>query len=246
VKERTILFNGETVRAILDGRKTMTRRVVKQVIPDMIELSEPDDPDFASSVAVLSYKPSLWNNGAMRWFVGASWGSQPCPVRDADKLPILTCPYGQPGDRLWVREAFTYSIDDGIFQYDKNGNHVVLYRSDEKQVVKDDGDGGIEYNKNGKQASPWYPSIHMPRWASRITLEIVTVCVERVRDITEKDAKSEGCLGRHPAEGTGDCVCTSPTAKERFAYLWDSINAKRGYGWDKNPWVWVVEFRRGK
>ena len=109
------------------------------------------------------------------------------------------CPHGAIGDRLWVRE--TWASDDSTTAY---------YRAD-----------GETYNAG----LPWRPSIFMPRWASRLTLEITDVRVERVQDISRKDAKDEGVL-------------------LNFHLLWDAINAERGYSWDSNPWVWAISFQR--
>lgn len=88
----------------------------------------------------------------------------------------------------------------------------------------------------------WNPSIFMPRWASRITLEITDVRVERVQEITEEDARAEGFPGERWATGHGDYSEIAPS--EQFRELWDKLNASRGFGWDANPWVWVIEFKR--
>ena len=134
------------------------------------------------------------------------------------------CPYGGVGDRLWVRESFSI--------YNQPGNPQVFYKADSEP-----GDP-LKYK----------PSIHMPRWASRITLEVTDVRVERLQDICEEDARAEGitdggCLvcGEHEP-----CGCTNPTpdARDSFINLWDSINAQRGYSWSSDPWVWVVAFKK--
>lgn len=135
---------------------------------------------------------------------------------------LYWCPYGKPDDRLWVRE--TWASDDG---------RTAFYRAD-----------GETYN----YGLPWKPSIHMPRWASRITLEICSVRVERLQEISGEDLKAEGisgllCYG--PACGP---ACTQERRcegrKEAFIDLWNSLNAARGFGWETNPYVWVLEFRR--
>ena len=128
---------------------------------------------------------------------------------------IYLCPYGQVGDRLWVRETFCEHTTGGV-----------IYRADEKPL-----EGIYSYHT-------WRPSIHMPRWASRITLEITEVRVERVQEITEEDAKTEGVNEISLIDRDG--------YYSSFADLWDSINAKRGYGWDTNPWVWVISFDKVK
>ena len=101
-----------------------------------------------------------------------------------------------------------------------------------------DDDGNIEYTKAGFGASPWKPSIHMPRWASRITLGLTEVRVQRLQEISEEDAKAEGVWGDEPYQGVGDLP------SDRFAALWDSINEKRGFGWNTDPFVWCLSFKR--
>lgn len=133
------------------------------------------------------------------------------------------CPYGRVGDRLWVRE--TWAASPFLNRYaprDLPRETLVVYRADD--VVN-------------RSHFVWRPSIHMPRWASRITLEIVKVRVEQVQDISESDSFCEGI-----PEWTSPKQTFNP--RMRFAELWDSINAKRGYGWNVNPWVWVIEFRK--
>jgi hypothetical protein len=246
--DRPIPFSGEMVRAILDGRKTQTRRVVKTVWDDHFE--EP------------------CQNSKGEWFV--------CDNRPPDILNayFLHCPYGQPGDRLWVRESWKISSfmegDPISFQYkdgtikEENeragefGNNyeewyekVIIQSSDYLEKIKHPmDDEGIYHWEHGKSPLPWRPSIFMPRWASRILLEVVSVRVERVKDISENDAYSEGI--RHIPKfvnninfaSWSDDVCSYnyPTAKEAFHGLWDSINGKK-YPWDANPYVWVIEFK---
>jgi hypothetical protein len=201
IKERSILFSAEMVRAILDGRKTQTRRVFKNA---------PDD--------LRSGRYPIWP--------------------EHEGLPPSR--YGQPGDRLWVRETYTWiTLAENEFTGDgwpgrrirkPDGIPVLmLYRSD---AIAEDWDN---------QISHWNPSIFMPRWASRITLEIISVRVERVQSISIDDIKAEGCTG---APLPGQVVSRNDGYQhyQEFKYLWDSINAKRGYGWDANPWVWVIEF----
>lgn len=155
-----------------------------------------------------------------------------CGVRVArlayDPAPdVCACPYGVPGDRLWVRETFApFSTGGAVYRADKPrfspGAHEVV--------------GGS-----------WHPSIHMPRWASRITLAITSVRVQRLQDISGADALAEGVsldgarLG-HDIDIDGGV--TAAFAIGRYRELWDIINAARGFGWDANPWVWVVEFRK--
>jgi hypothetical protein len=141
------------------------------------------------------------------------------------------CPYGIPGDRLWVRETFLPVVDGdppGWYEYEGSGPDKMGY----------DGPDTILYRAtDDHHPKRWRPGIHMPRWASRITLEITKVWFERVQDISEQEATQEGipidealkCRGRY---------------REAFSKVWDSINAKRGFGWRKNPYVWVIEFKR--
>ncbi|MEO0796642.1 MAG: hypothetical protein AAFX93_15845 [Verrucomicrobiota bacterium] len=147
------------------------------------------------------------------------------------------CPYGQKGDRLWVRETWAmlsyWATMDCVHSYQ---NEAPIYRAE-----------GLDWTD-----VTWKPSIHMPRWASRILLEITNVRVERVCEISEEDAQAEGCHNRSDlAYATGHWGMHHDPAKwavengHRYAFqdLWDSINAKAGKGWDVNPWVWVVEFK---
>jgi len=195
-KEHPIIFNGPMVRAILAGRKTQTRRVMKP---------QPD-PDGKVDVGEI---------GSTRGFayVRGSRGGR------CTKIP---CPYGQPGDRLWVRETWALTDQAGYHEADA----WPVYRADDPDWETMEG-------------WRWRPSIHMPRWASRITLEITDVHVERLQDISAGDAAAEGVDGVVSVAITHDPV----PSRNAFRVLWDSINAKRGYGWDANPWVWVIEFR---
>lgn len=178
MSEHPILFSGEMVRAILEGRKTQTRRVITVPVSD--------------AHAGRPHSPMVKHNGD--WYKPHEWS-----------------PYGVPGDRLWVRETWAkpYVNCDAVFRADYKGAGILK----------------------------WKPSIHMPRWASRITLDVVNVRVERVQDISEEDARAEGI-------DDGWLVREQfPEARIAYRYLWDSINAKRGYGWATNPWVWVIEFK---
>lgn len=153
----------------------------------------------------------------------------------------LRCPYGQPGDRLWVRETWRAeelaSGLDGV-RYAAD-NH---FRSIENTRDASDAWGEAAFDKHGQRYNPlaWRPAIFAPRWASRITLEVIGVRVERVQDITYADVLAEG-INMHSPVRKKDQL---PTPRSAFAELWDSINAKRGFGWDVNPWVWVLTFKR--
>lgn len=210
MRERPILFSGPMVRAIIDGRKTMTRRVVMpQCQRYNLDLLQPDKVMYP------------WPNDS-------DFGDVSRPIR---------CPYGRPSDLLWVRETFAYLYESG-FSVDPKS---IIYRSDGDQAsYRIDGEAG--------DFSPhWRPSIHMPRWASRLTLRITEIRVERLQDITPRDARAEGVVPRCEAKNqtdhlTHDIACHI----EAFHSLWDDINFKRGYSWDSNPWVWVVSFEKVK
>ena len=193
-KERPILFSTDMVRAILDGRKTQTRRLFK------------------------AKNGGVWPNKN---------------DRPGMQQILRNCPYGRPGDRLWVRESFALSVvdPDGLPPEDDPENYDVIYRADPPPAGWTDGDGK-------KAAIPWKPCIHMPRWASRILLEVVSVRVEKLGAISEADCIAEGCAGGH---GSIPGYAYAATPVEHYRALWDSINGTGS--WDKNPWVWVVEFR---
>lgn len=216
VRERPILFSGEMVRAILDGRKTQTRRVIlpqplSMELEPMVRDHDEHPARFFLCDAQLSRR--IW---AARYNRRSAVG--PGEWKWATSELRAACPFGQPGDRLWVRETWASAGGEDEQPY-------AVYRADMRgQLV------GI---------ARWVPSIHMPRWASRLTLEITEVRVERVQEITEADAK---------AEGTAPESCTSRPCScahlHGYRRLWDSLNGPRGYGWDANPWVWVLTFRR--
>jgi hypothetical protein len=207
MKERPILFSGEMVRAILGGRKSQTRRVVKKQ-DTILHLAKYEE---ISVWQVGEYYPYLrWNFGKKR--DGSQFGG----------LPFLSaeCPYGQPGDRLWVRETWT------------NTPYGPLYRAS----VEDN----FQFVDPPYVGCRWRPSIFMPRKVSRIMLEVVKVRVERAQDISHNDACVEGA----PSEPELNNYGTGSIYVDWYAQLWDKINAKRGYGWKVNPWVWVVEFEK--
>lgn len=158
------------------------------------------------------------------------------------KLPPWSkWPY-QTGMNLWVRE--TWQAHDVIYD-DYCGGYEAGYPL--KQIPnKKPSNVSVSYAEDGEDG-PWRPSIHMPRWASRITLEITDARVERLHEITEEDARAEGiidggCLNCGKSEPCG-CPNPQPDARDTFVYLWDSIYGKK-YPWKSNPWVWVIEFRR--
>ncbi|MGI0556265.1 hypothetical protein ACRCOZ_07605 [Pseudomonas aeruginosa] len=222
MKERPILFTGPMVRAILEGRKTVTRRVMKP------------QPDFLGSMV----DPNT-----------------PFKTLDAGLHARITCPYGEPGDRLWVRETWT--------DVNMCGAPALAYRADEdiRDLMEEPGflDDRGAFNYDDPRVKPypfacwyaeldqarWRPSIHMPRWASRILLEITAVRVERLQDISEEQALAEGVHGEpcdHARQACSDIGCWGDTAKGAFGFLWEQLNGAGA--WQANPWVWVVEFKR--
>lgn len=214
MKERPILFSGPMVKAILEGRKTQTRRVYG-LIMDM-ELDGDES--------------------------GAGW--EPCP---------RSWPYGVPGDRLWVRESFQIGYPTGSVGDEWIGDE--LAEVDGPLPKEKPEDFGFWWNAYYKADDPemcswWRPSIHMPRWASRITLEIVRVHVEQLQEITPENAEAEG-MRQFWVNLDGDETGCFEVGKfqdssivDAYMELWDSLNAKRGYPWVFNPWVWVIEFKR--
>ncbi|MFU2766347.1 hypothetical protein ACM7NV_11845 [Pseudomonas aeruginosa] len=204
MKERPILFTGPMVRAILEGRKTVTRRVVKP------------QPDFLGSMV----DPNT-----------------PFKTLDAGLHARITCPHGQPGDRLWVREAWAADAQvDAIAPSDLSQGEPIWYPAD--LSVRQTGCSMISKGRVR-------PSIHMPRWACRILLEITAVRVERLQDISEEQALAEGVRGEpcdHARQACADIGCWGDTAKGAFGFLWESLNGEGS--WAANPWVWVVEFKR--
>lgn len=185
-KERPIIMSADSVRAILAGKKTQTRRVVK---------------------------PQPLSSGGGMWGVGSGE-----LISHAEMM--ARCPYGHRGDRLWVKEAcatydkgraVVYAADVDADSYDNLCPHLYVRRS----------------------------PLFMPRWASRLTLEITAVRVERVQDISSTDIIHEGVTAR--SEGIDD---DDRANMDEFARRWDALNAKRGFQWASNPWVWVLSFTK--
>jgi len=209
-KWHPILFKGDMVRAIQGGRKTQTRRVIRNLPSSWVQGKRPSHPS--------------WTDRDFAFFD---------PAHPTDTYPTcFTCPYGVPGDFLWVRETWaTYKCLDKDPPRLTGKNSAFWYRADSSVRNLE----GLRSETRGK----WRPSIHMPRWASRISLEVTGVRVERVQEIaTLRDIPAEGvdCRGY---EGHALSV---HQMRGKFWGLWDSINAKRGYGWELNPWVFVIEF----
>jgi hypothetical protein len=238
MKERPILFSGPMVRALLDGSKTQTRRVIAKQPADGWAFDVP--PQFGR---ITSPHPKKGRFGAfIRHGVGTDFPS----------FDLMPCPYGMPGDRLWVRETHEVNRigceedEDGAF-----GNFAgVAYRADNGRAQFPISQRLYD-RLNETESSGWTPSIHMPRWTSRITLEVTGVRVERLQDISEADAAEEGVESLRgegeywkdylrSTEHCDELICLS--ARESFRTLWDRINGEGA--WAANPWVWVVEFKR--
>ena len=201
MKERGMIFNGEMVRAILDGRKTQTRRPIKWKQTRFTEIGERED--------------------------GSKWPWS----EDAEHACDFwhPCPFGAVGDRIWVRET-----------WNKYGG-LLTYRADHDWID--------DMRKETVCTAKWVPSIHMPRWASRILLEITDVRVERLNAISEEDAEAEGIdmEALYDSQDCYDCIADHnmtgrPTVTGAFKCLWESIYGAEN--WQANPWVWVIEFKR--
>ena len=207
--DKPILLSGPMVRALLSGRKTQTRRVLKP------------QPDF--------------RGGYGDYHDAEEWGWED---EDGYHVSVLDiAPNGfRVGDRLWVREAhallprsaYRTSVGTGTIQqaeHPTDGYTAAVFREG--------------FDRSG--APPWRPSIYMPRWASRLTLTVTNVRVQRVQAITEYDAQAEGVRPAFSYPGW-EGVSTTPCYRWGFHETWDNLNAKRGYGWDRNPWVVALTF----
>lgn len=221
MKERPIIFSAQMVRALLAGTKTQTRRAMKPQPSDSWspfsfgEVHKMRDGEFVldrnGGPIVIGYGPSN---------------------EDGDEA--YPCPYGQPGDQLFVRENYRLCAEaDGVPARDTNEAYRIWYEAD---APHQPGFGKLR------------PSIHMPRWASRINLEITDIRVERLQDISDEDAAAEGCVAMegcmwHTFEEADAGIPMHPhTARDAYEALWESINGEGS--WDKNPWVWCITFRR--
>lgn len=218
VKERPILMHARSIKGILEGRKTQTRRIIKG-----FEVRGPHAPGYMD----------FYRIGGP----GPGWCGAFTPGESSGSSAAIHCPYGQPGDRLWVRE--TWAQPFAKMHPDSTGSGAgCIYRAD---------DDGIRINP-GSMDGRWRSSIHMPRWASRLTLEITDVRVERVQEISAADIEAEGAMPGCGLDmscdicqlsGTEDC----PTNATRctFAGPWNDTNGKGA--WERNDWVWVLSFR---
>lgn len=214
--ERPILFGRPMVHATIDGLKTKTRRVVK-----------PQPPSDWNPVIGM-YSPTKVGRDGEEYPGEEVFGA-------SDEVFGARCPYGAPGDRLWVKETWSPWADNwtkAVCERNEGERKACVYRADHAEYF-----GAGEVGGDNR----WHPSIHMPRAMSRIDLLVKAIRVERVQDITEEDARAEGMAvfqrgtTRHEHEN-----------RDLFAKLWDELNGPRGYGWAKNPFVWVIEFERVK
>lgn len=217
MKDRGMIFNGEMVRAIINGRKTQTRRIVSERHLNLIDLGSQ---------------------------IGECYPLE-CGIDHENSQSYYRehCPFGKPSDRIWVRETY----QGPLFDYE----HMESYLEDSSKFEKPD---FCIYRADGKPAPEfydaddnlhcgWRPSIHMPRWASRITLEITDVRVERLNSISQEDAQAEGMelTGWRPTYSDPDSGGEVWTPYDNFAQLWESIYGEES--WKANPWVWVIEFK---
>lgn len=252
MKERPIIFSGDSVRAILEGRKTQTRRVagLEDVngYPGLLDGMSPLGPLGYKGFEVNDYnlKPSMKRKFKkspllFHWFLGERRS-----LNEINPIPVR-CPYGAPGDWLWVRETWQalQPLKDIPLEIinPRPGICALAYEADEGERFE-------KYKTFGSKLyqGPWRSPLFMPRWASRITLELTGVRVERVQEISEADAIAEGIerINDHPhwawKDYTGNGQDLSPIMS--YQSLWDSLNARRGYPWASNPYVWVLEFKR--
>jgi hypothetical protein len=209
MKERPILFNTDMVKAILDGRKTQTRRPVK---------NQPSNgwafEDAASGGAFGRIKSSHPKKGKFGAFIRRGVGT------DFPETDIEVSPFGMPGGRLWVRETFALGLCT---------ESTIAYRATHKPSDLEEG---------WFETIQWKPSIHMPRWACRLVLEITSVRLERVQDITEDDAKAEGTITEEMTAKAG--LAWRFGDRKQFQDMWDKVYPN---SWAKNEWVWVIEFK---
>lgn len=213
---KPIIFSASMVRAILEERKTMTRRVIKP---------QPGND-------------ALWcyANGKIILHDIEDWETgQACGYGFESQTRTWKCPYGEPGDTLWVKETFFVEMP-GDYMFEAEGLMLSEYPEYFKTQAL------LHYKATTKLQNPgawkWRPSLFMPRWASRINLVVETINVQRLQDISEEDAYREGFSKDYCGGG-----CTGNSAKTNFGNYWDTINTKKpGCSWNDNPWVWAVEF----
>ena len=234
--EHPILFKCEMVRAILDGKKTQTRRVI----------------NFPLNYLHIDRLLGDWPLSEVGKFVDGFLHFKMQTEADDSRWSKVKCPYGTRGDKLWVRETWRpLEGYEDVKPSDIPEGEPIVYLEDclrhpEKYPICN------QPYESKYDCSPWKPSIFMPRWASRIELLIKNIRVERIQNITEEDAIAEsvghgfqmnsGWPDYQHINKSGICEATQDTAIVSFATLWDSINEKRGFEWDVNPWIWVIEW----
>jgi hypothetical protein len=231
MNSRPILFSAPMIRAILAGQKTQTRRIIKW-------RGEP--PDFVGGRGEEG-DPNAWG-----WFFdgphhhGYAVVARGHSERFDNGSVSLPCPYGEPGDQLWVRETWGLHIRSTSTAWCRAS---IKGRSPDELALA----YALAYSADGDSPQAfWRPSIHMPRWASRLSLEVVGVRVERLHQITQADAVAEGIADTSAVWSAAGESPLSDTdrAGPRAGYetLWKDINGAES--WDENPWVWVIEFKR--
>lgn len=213
MKEHPIIFSSEMVRAILDGRKTQTRRIIK--MPEGIAEKYEYRGDDGGNELLPKESGHYWINGYAIWRPNLKY---------------------QVGDRIWVKETWNWGRE-----YDSG--HIVFINNPGTLPIPEWAKVVYKTDNNKQVPDKWIPSIFMRKIFARIFLEITNIRVERVQDISDENAKAEGCHRQryHNVEAN---VFDEHTARYGFKNLWDSLNANRGFGWDKNPWVWVIEFKQ--
>jgi hypothetical protein len=237
MNEKPILFSSPMIRALLGGRKTQTRRILNEQPKNGWEFESP--PVFGR---ITSKHPKRGRYGV---FIRSGVGT------DFPVIDLIPCPYGQPGDQLWVRETF-YAFGRWETRFNpKKGrdewHFIDLTLESGKTYLYQSGDSqpqpmGGKRNSGGVTPTWWKrPAIFMPRRASRINLEVSHIRTERLQEISDADAMAEGVLAGdwEYVDGEG-----TETAKESYECLWDSINETDA--WSTNPWVWVIEFEQVK
>ena len=223
MKERPILFSAPMVRAILEGRKTQTRRVI--TLKSSILRAGP----------TATYRMMPEGDALLE-----RWPIQDRMMNNFGRCERVKCPYGVPGDRLWVKENWI-PVHFGSYEPIERGEHIPHY-PDSIQYAADTIHG--YHTCWDTYPGKWRSSLSLARWMSRITLEITDVRVQRIQDISEEDARAEGIHQvLEPNTFELEEPYKSTIHKRRFSHVWDFINAKRGYGWDVNPWCWCISFK---
>nr|DAO68245.1 MAG TPA: ASCH domain protein [Bacteriophage sp.] len=238
MKEKPIIFSADMVKTILDGKKMMTRRVVKS--------------DFINNYkhAHIIKQSSDKSREGKAYFYDKPVGGMVLSSQ------LVSNPYGKVGDHLWVRETWIQGYNDPLIESEGDDENAVsiIYKADGKEEYRscsaETAENWGDFSADSEMVGFKSP-IHMPRWASRILLEITDIRVERLNDISEADCEKEGfrfyplsricfkpCSTKHPS-GHG-----SNNYKSIFGEYWDTLNAKKGYQWSSNPWVWVIEFKK--